>query len=154
MVLGPFGGGERAPLALRRGLGWRGWLLDAVRDLHTWLIRFDPITRWACADAVAIYVKTAQPGRRCRGAIGTRSMCARDRHARGRRAAAAEHRAGEPLRLLFAGRFLYWKGMHFGMRALPAARPRHRGSVDDARRGPEEQAWRALADELELGPCG
>lgn len=33
MVLGPLGGGERAPFALRRGFGWRDWLIDAVRDL-------------------------------------------------------------------------------------------------------------------------
>ena len=27
-------------------------------------------------------------------------------------------RAGEPLRLLFAARFLYWKGMHLGLKAV------------------------------------
>jgi hypothetical protein len=59
MVLGPLGGGERAPFALRRGFGWRDWLIDAVRDLHTWLIRFDPITRWeAIADALEELART------------------------------------------------------------------------------------------------
>jgi hypothetical protein len=56
LVLGPLGGGERAPFALRRGFRWRGWLIDLVRDLHTWLIRLDPITRRACADALVVYV--------------------------------------------------------------------------------------------------
>ncbi len=152
MVLGPLGGGERAPLALRRGLRWRGWLLDAVRDLHTWLMRFDPITRWACADAVAIYVKTAQSGRvlparhrdkiDVRLEIGTREVAEQAR---------PEHRAGEPLKLLFAGRFLYWKGMHFGIEGLSRLLDRGiEARLTMLGRGPEEAAWRQLAAELEV----
>jgi glycosyltransferase involved in cell wall biosynthesis len=153
LVLGPVGGGERAPMALRRGFGWRGWLIDLVRDLHTWLIRFDPITRRACADALVIYVKTDQSRRalpeRHQGKIavhleiGTRAV---DRER------PRERRAGEPLRLMFAGRFLYWKGMHLGLRGF--ARLLERGI--EARltmlgAGPDEQAWRRLADELGVG---
>ncbi len=63
LVLGPVGGGERAPFALRRGFRWRGWLIDLARDLHTFLIRFDPITRRACADALVVYVKTEESRR-------------------------------------------------------------------------------------------
>jgi glycosyltransferase involved in cell wall biosynthesis len=152
LVLGPLGGGERAPLALRRGFGWRGWLTDAVRDLHTWLIRFDPITRQACADAVAIYVKTAQSERvlparhrdkiQVRLEIGTRAVPDLPRR---------ERRPGGPLRLLFAGRFLYWKGMHLGLQGL--SRLLDRGV--EARltllgRGPSESVWRRLATELKI----
>ena len=94
LVLGPLGGGERAPMALRRGFGWRGWLIDLVRDLHTWLIRFDPITRRACADALVIYVKTEQ-SRRALPAAPSRQdrRASRDRHARGRGRAARASRA-------------------------------------------------------------
>lgn len=150
LALGPLGGGERAPWALRRGLGWRGWLLDAVRDLHTFLIRFDPITRRACADALVIYVKTEQSRQALPARyhdkvvvhleIGTREVSDAPR---------PERRPGEPLRLLFAGRFLYWKGMHLGLRGL--AEVLARGV--DARltmlgQGPDEAAWRRLAQEL------
>jgi glycosyltransferase involved in cell wall biosynthesis len=153
LVLGPLGGGERAPLALRRSLSWRGWLLEAVRDVHTFLIRFDPITRRACKDARVIYVKTEQSRaalpRRFRDKavvqmeIGTKDMAMPAR---------PTCEPDAPLRLLYAGRFLYWKGMHFGLRAL--AELRARGV--DARLtmlggGPDEQAWRKLAEELGLG---
>ncbi len=152
MVLGPLGGGERAPLALRRGFGWRGWLLDAVRDLHTWLIRFDPITRWACADAAAIYVKTAQsrealPARYhdkidVRLEIGTREVADPTR---------LEHRAGQPLKLLFAGRFLYWKGMHLGFEGLSRLLDRGvEARLTMLGHGPDEGAWRRLAEQLEV----
>ncbi len=152
MVLGPLGGGEHAPFALRRGLHWRGWLIDAVRDLHTWLIRFDPITRGACADAVAIYVKTAQSGRALparyqdkigvRLEIGTREVADPPR---------LERLAGRPLRLLFAGRFLYWKGMHLGLEGLGRLLDRGiEARLTMLGRGPSEAAWRELAAELEI----
>jgi glycosyltransferase involved in cell wall biosynthesis len=150
LVLGPLGGGERAPFALRRGFGWRGWLTDLLRDLHGWLIRFDPITRRACADALVIYVKTGQSRRALPARwhdktavhleIGTREIAARP---------PPERAPGAPLRLLFAGRFLYWKGMHLGLLGL--AELFRRGV--DARltmlgRGPDEQSWRRLAGDL------
>jgi len=153
LVLGPLGGGERAPLALRRGFGWRGWLTDLARDLHSWLLRFDPITRRACADALVIYVKTAQSRRalptrwHAKTAvhleIGTREVDPSPRPARA---------SGAPLRLLFAGRFLYWKGMHLGLLGLAELL----GRGVDARltmlgRGPDEQRWRQLAADLGIG---
>jgi glycosyltransferase involved in cell wall biosynthesis len=150
LVLGPVGGGERAPLALRRGFGWRGWLIDLARDLHTYLIRFDPITRRACADALVVYVKTEESRRALPARfhdkiavhleIGTREAALPPEDAR---------RDEEPLRFLYAGRFLYWKGMHLGLRAFAvllrrgvAARLTMLGA------GPDEQAWRQLAEEL------
>jgi glycosyltransferase involved in cell wall biosynthesis len=150
LVLGPLGGGERAPWALRWGLGFRGLLLEAIRDAHTFLIRFDPITRRACADALVIYVKTEQsraalPRRhRSRAVvqleIGTGPQDDRPKPPRA---------PGAPLRLLYAGRLLYWKGMHLGLKAL--AEVRSRGV--DARltmlgSGPAEEDWRRLAAQL------
>jgi glycosyltransferase involved in cell wall biosynthesis len=153
LVLGPLGGGERAPFALRRGFGRRGWLLDLVRDLHTWAIRFDPITRRACADALVVYVKTAQSARalparhrdkiQVRLEIGTRAAEAEPRPAR---------RADQPLRLLFCGRFLYWKGMHLGLRALAGLTARGvPARLTMVGHGPSEARWRQLADRLGIG---
>jgi glycosyltransferase involved in cell wall biosynthesis len=154
LVLGPLGGGERAPFALRRGFGWRAWLTDLVRDQHTWLIRFDPITRFACADALVVYVKTAQsravlPARHhgkieVRLEIGSREVAARPR---------PEHRPGQPLKLLFAGRFLYWKGMHLGLMALAELSRRGvEARLTMLGQGPEEEVWRRLAADLGIAP--
>ena len=60
LVLGPVGGGERAPMALRKSFRWSGWLTDLARDIHTNALRFDPITRSACRQALAIYVITRE----------------------------------------------------------------------------------------------
>ena len=57
-----------------------------------------------------------------------------------------------PLRLIYAGRFLYWKGMNMGLRAIAEARAR---GVDVrltmVGSGPDEAPWRRLAGELGLG---
>jgi len=152
LVLGPLGGGERAPMALRRSFPWRGWMRDLIRDLHTFSLRLDPITRRACADALVVYVKTEESRRalprRSRGKAAVRwELGIRDLEPSAHR----ERAPGEPLRLLYAGRFLYWKGMHLGLEAL--ARARAAGA--DIRltllgRGPDEAAWRRLAAELDL----
>lgn len=151
LVLGPLGGGERAPLALRRGLPFGGWLKDLVRDAHTALVRFDPVTRRACNDALVTYVKTPQ----------SRSVLPRRDWARiavemevgihDVAPAAPERGPGRPFRLLFAGRFLYWKGMHLGLRGLQ----RYLARGGEARltmvgKGPNEAVWRQLAKDLEV----
>jgi glycosyltransferase involved in cell wall biosynthesis len=150
LVLGPLGGGERAPLALRRGLGWRGWLKDEIRDLHTWLIRFDPITRRACDDALVIYVKTPQSARalpgRYRGKVAVQMEIGIDEVSRLPR---PEREADAPFRLLYAGRFVYWKGMHLGLKAF--AEFCHGGGkarLTMLGGGPEARAWRRLARAL------
>ena len=153
LVLGPLGGGERAPYALRSGLGWKGWIKDAVRDLHTWLLRFDPITRHACRHAIVVFVKTGQ-SRAALPAAGRRKAVVQSELGLHRVTTSmrAVRPLDAPLRVMFAGRFLYWKGMDLGLRAL--ARHRVRGGrtrLSMVGRGPEEAAWRALAAALGLG---
>jgi len=149
LVLGPVGGGERAPFALRRSLPWRGWFRDLVRDLHTRLLVFDPVTRAACAQALVVYVKTrhsreALP-RRFHHKIAIRMEIGIDEVAPPR----PERAHDAPLRLLYAGRFIYWKGMHFGLRALATARARGvEVRLTMLGQGPDERWWRGMARDL------
>jgi glycosyltransferase involved in cell wall biosynthesis len=150
LVLGPLGGGERAPLALRRSLPWGGWLKDLVRDLHTWLIRFDPITRRACEQALVVYVKTKESGHALPRRFHPKIAIEMEIGIAPVEAQTRPERAPDtPLRLLYAGRFLYWKGMHLGLRALAEARARGElAEITMLGRGPGEASWRALAREL------
>ena len=151
LVLGPLGGGERAPLALRRGLPPGGWLKDLVRDLHTSLVRFDPVTRRACRDALVTYVKTPQskvvlPRRdwdriAVEMEVGIRKVAD----------PAPERGPARPFRLLFAGRFLYWKGMHLGLKGLSTYLARGgEARLTMVGKGPSEAVWRRLAQDLDL----
>lgn len=154
LVLGPLGGGERAPWPLRRGYRWRALLYDLVRDLHTALIRFDPITRHACASALVTYVKTAE----LRAVLPARHRPKVAVHMEiGIHEVDPEphppQAAGEPLRLIYAGRFLYWKGMHLGLEGLAEARRRGvEVCLTMLGRGPDEGHWRGCATRLGLDP--
>ena len=153
-IFGPVGGGERAPWRLRRGYGWRGWILDALRDMHNFLIRADPLMRRTFWQAEVIYAKTIQsrlviprkywPKVRCQIEIGLGlppTLAATP--------SAAPNKS--EFRVLYVGRFLYWKGMHLGL----AAFARMRAQYPDARltiigQGPEEKRWRWLVEQLEI----
>ncbi|MGL4395315.1 MAG: glycosyltransferase family 4 protein [Hyphomicrobium sp.] len=148
LVLGPLGGGERAPLALRKSLPWGSWLKELARDAHTSLLALDPMTRRACADAVVIYAKTRQTAdvlpRASRRKVNVRFELGTAPVARCQRTPRA---AGGPIRLMYAGQFVFWKGMHLGLRAVAEARARgHDVHLTMVGSGPDEPHFRRLAD--------
>ncbi len=150
-VLGPLGGGERAPFRLRRGLGPRGFAVDLLRDAANLAARLDPMLRRCLDQANAIYVKTEE----------TRRALPRRHRARARIAAEigvdpaavrtpkAAPAPANGLRLLFVGRFVSWKGGHLAIAALArliAADPGARLTM--VGRGAAGARWRRLARRL------
>jgi glycosyltransferase involved in cell wall biosynthesis len=151
-ILGPVGGGETAPLALRRGMGARAWLLDLVRDGLNLIARIDPITRSALRAARLIYVSSPDTARlvpdRLQDKVRVRLQIGIDEQEL-LEAAESDPHADSELRLLYGGRCLGWKGMHLGLEAL--ARLRAGGwpaRLSIAGTGPAEQRWRAIARRL------
>lgn len=149
-IVGPLGGGERAPLALRRHYSWREYFQAALRDAANRLAHFDPWLRSAYAQAGLILAKTPQtrqwlaPQHRakadCMLEIGISAV---------REPAAASPPAHGGLRLLYVGRFLSFKGMGLGLRAF--ARLRAQGvdaTLTMIGRGPEDAHWRGLSERL------
>jgi glycosyltransferase involved in cell wall biosynthesis len=120
-VVGPLGGGERAPAHLYKGTPWRGRLREAVRDLVLYSFCVDPFAQWALGRADIIFCRTADtagfiPGRMkskvvVAHEIGAPTPCPRP----------------EPLSIkprttfLFAGRLLPLKGLHLAVAALADA---------------------------------
>lgn len=152
LILGPLGGGERAPFNLRQVYPWSGWFSDLARDIHTWSLRLDPITRRAVSQALLVYAKTTEsrdalPGNprepiRLHIEIGIPDGSTPQRSLRDPNA---------PFRLLFAGRFLHWKGMAIGLRAIAAARAKGiDAQLTMVGAGPQDTAWRELANQLGL----
>jgi glycosyltransferase involved in cell wall biosynthesis len=151
-VLGPVGGGERAPFVLRAGMGARGWSLELVRDGLNLLARYDPLTRQALAAARLIYVSSRDTARlvpwRHQAKVRIALQVGIELPAIG----AEEHPAtgiDRPLRLLFVGRCLAWKGIHIGLEALAEVLRRGRRTrLTIAGSGPAEARWRAQAQRL------
>ncbi|HET6889528.1 MAG TPA: glycosyltransferase [Pyrinomonadaceae bacterium] len=156
-VFGPAAGGERAPWRLRWGYGFRGWVIDAFRDLMNLLVKFDPLMRRTFRKAERIYVTSAQTlallpsGARAKGRIHLAIGCDPDD---GRQVAvkrAERSLSRELFRVLYIGRFVYWKGGHLGLLAFAHLLK----SKIDARlslvgKGPDEARWRRLADKLSI----
>jgi glycosyltransferase involved in cell wall biosynthesis len=125
-VIGPLGGGDRAPMALRKSFPWREWCTELLRDIYNWALRADPITRSAFRDARVIILRTqassvAVPPRyrnkvHIKVGLGITEAV--------QEVGAAPRMPGEPFRLLYAGNLFYLKGMHLGIRALAGARAR------------------------------
>lgn len=118
LIIGPVGGGETSPSGLRDGFNLRGRVLESVRDLSNATIEFNPIVRRGLRDAKVIFARTSD----------TRDMLSPRLRAKTRvqmelgvtRAQIGVPRPPRPSRrkLLFAGRLLYWKGVHIAVEAM------------------------------------
>jgi glycosyltransferase involved in cell wall biosynthesis len=149
-IFGPVAGGETAPLRLRWGCGWKGFLRDALRDVSNLFIRVDPLVRSTMRQATRIFVTSEQTRSLVpllyRQKAALRLAIGYDDRAAAWRDASGEH---EGFSLLYVGEFLYLKGMHLGLRAfslLLASCPKARLTLIG--KGPAERQWRRLAMEL------
>jgi glycosyltransferase involved in cell wall biosynthesis len=119
-IFGPVGGGEDTPRRLRRGLGWRGRLWDALRRAPR-----RPIALWmeSTYESATEIVTTTQetleaiPAKHrhkawSRQAVGIDAQFTRPG------ANCPTARQGSRLELLFVGRLLPWKGLHLVFKAL------------------------------------
>jgi len=154
LILGPLGGAERAPLALRRHYPLRGWLLEGLRDLANILGRYDPSVRAMFRRAALILVKTPEsmawlpaPYRhkaQCMLEIGIETRVEPSGTLTG-----TPVTAGKVLKLVYVGRFLPLKGMGLGLRALGKLRSRGVGfHLTMIGQGPERQRWQTLSGAL------
>jgi glycosyltransferase involved in cell wall biosynthesis len=123
-ILGPLGGGERAPYALRKSYPIRGVISDLARDLANFLCKFDPLLYISFKRAQTILCKTPEtlaaiPSRfhtKCRvqleigndDTISAVSLSNATQFCKG-------------LRIAFVGRLIYWKGAHLAIKAFAKA---------------------------------
>jgi glycosyltransferase involved in cell wall biosynthesis len=148
-VVGPIGGGERAPFRLRRGMPLRGWFAELLRDLGILFQRFNPLARQAFSTAERIYVTTPQslqlvPAKwhfktRIHEGIAIEGPAIKTENL---------PRPTSP-RFVFAGRLLHWKGVHLAIRALAESRETVReATLTIFGVGPEEVRLQNLAKKL------
>jgi glycosyltransferase involved in cell wall biosynthesis len=151
-VFGPVGGGEDAPWSLKRSLPWREQCKEALRSTANALARFDPTLAWALRRTSLVLAKTEDTRRALPAQARGRALVLPEIGIDvppGRTVAARAPDA--PLRVLFAGRLLGWKGAHLALRAV--AQARRRGAALDftlVGSGPMRERLRRLADQLQL----
>lgn len=160
-IVGPLGGAERAPLELRKYCSMAGKLKDGVRDIANSLARLDPWVRQMYSQASLILMKTPQsmewlPSQyrgkaQCMLEIGVDEIAAPQSQAV---ASTAKVKRQQTLHVLYVGRFIYWKGMDLGLRAIADLRARGIPvRITMIGQGPARQRWQKLAAELKLASC-
>src|SRR5262249_38743622 len=124
---------------LRDGFSFRGRILETLRDLSNSTISINPVLRRGLDDAAVIFAKTADTRNLLRGALRKKTVVFSELGIREVHTASPRTQAQKPPSLLYAGRLLYWKGVHIAIQAfaelltkIPTARLTIVGS------GPEE----------------
>jgi glycosyltransferase involved in cell wall biosynthesis len=130
LAIGPVGGGEGAPSRLYRSWPWRERLFYRLRALSINASRFDPFVRMSMASASCVLAKTretraalprtAWPKTFQASELGVAPLAQASRRKRVRNPT-------QPLRLLYAGRFLGGKGVVY---VVDCVRELHRRGVN------------------------
>ena len=148
-VFGPVGGGERAPVRLRRSLRWADRVREFVRDLILMSGRFDPLVNLSVRSAAVVFVKTQETAAVLPRGVAPRIVCTPEI---GAPASVRDVRlpgaSRDDFRLLMVGRLIGWKGVHLAMAALSRLRPDEPVSMDVVGKGAAEAWLRLLAQRL------
>jgi len=72
--IGPIGGGETSPTSLRDELGFRGGVLERIRDLSNSTITINPMVRPGLTSASVIFVSTTDTQNLFNGALRNKTV--------------------------------------------------------------------------------
>ena len=146
LIIGPLGGGETSPPSLRRRLPLKGRVLEWLRDFSSATILVNPMVRAGLRQAAVIFARTAETrnvlGPRLRGKTLVMMEMGISQDLIGHPRSACQ----SPPKLLFAGRLIYWKGIHIAIEALAQLAEKLPGtSLTIVGSGPDENSLRAEA---------
>ncbi len=152
LIMGPLGGGETSPLSLRDGFHFRAKVTETIRDLSNATIKMNPIVRSGLTKSAVIFLRTPDTLRILGRPMRKKAITFFDLGLEPQQACVPRMAREKPLKLLYAGRLLYWKGVHIAIRAFAQVSSR----MPDAHftvvgRGPEEGRLKAQAAAHHLG---
>ena len=152
-IFGPLGGGEDAPISLKRAIRGKERVKEVLRAVLNKMALLDPFLWFAFSKSTVILTKTADTRRALPWPFRRRAIVYPEigiDPVLG--AAPCQRRKDEPLRVLFAGRLLGWKGAHLAIRALIVARSRGiNAELTIVGRGPYEDELRRVATTAQVG---
>jgi glycosyltransferase involved in cell wall biosynthesis len=129
LIVGPVGGGETSPPGLRDALGFRGRLLERIRDFSSAMVTLSPITRAGLVDAAVIFASTSQTRDLFKGPLRDKTIVFSQLGLPGLPVRCPPRIWNDAPKFLYAGRLLYWKGVHIALLAFAELV----GRVKDAR---------------------
>ena len=117
LIIGPVGGGETSPRSLRDALGARGGMLERIRDVSNATITVNPIVRRGFRDAAVIFVSTSDTQQLFKDSLHDKTVVF-SQLGLTEMPPVRRRQFNQPPKFLYAGRLLYWKGVHIALRAL------------------------------------
>ena len=117
LIIGPVGGGETSPQSLRDKLGARGRMLEWIRDISNATITLNPVMRKGFRDAAAIFVSTRDTQKLFKGSLHQKTVVF-SQLGLTKLPPVQQRQWSRPPKFLYAGRLLYWKGVHIALRAF------------------------------------
>jgi len=118
LIIGPIGGGETSPSSLRDGFGLKGRILETLRDLTNATITINPLVCGGLSDASIIFASTADTRNLLRGPLRKKTVVFSQLGIQKGQLGSLRTARQTPPRLLYAGRLLYWKGVHIALEAF------------------------------------
>lgn len=159
LIIGPVGGGETSPPSLRDEIGLRGRILEGIRDLSNSTIAMNPLVRSGLARASVIFVSTADTQNLFKGALRDKATVFTQLGLPNLPSGRLPRSPSGPPRFLYAGRLLYWKGVHIAIRAfaevvrqIPSARFTIVGSGPERSRLEDDVRHNKLLGSVEFIP--
>ena len=152
MIFGPAGGGETSPANLRDRFPLRGRILEFARDLSNATIELNPIARQGLRDAAVIFARTSDTKALLSPPLRAKTYVQMELGVTTKQIGEPRPIRNTPRKLLYAGRLLYWKGVHIAIEAMS----RLVAHMPDAHltivgNGPEEGRLKAEIAERNLG---
>lgn len=146
-IFGPLGGGEDAPIRLKRAIRGKEWVKEIVRTFLNKIVLLDPLLWLALSRTTVILTKTVDTRRALPWPFRERAIVFPEVGIDPvLNASPCQRGKKEPLRVLFVGRLLGWKGAHLAIRALLEARSRGLNvELTIVGRGPYEHELRRIA---------
>lgn len=118
LIIGPVGGGETSPASLRDRMPLRGRVLESVRDLSNATIELNPIVRQGLRKAGVIFARTADTKNLLSPPLRAKTYVQMELGVMPTQIGAPRPVRQTPRKLLYAGRLLYWKGVHIAVEAM------------------------------------
>lgn len=118
LIIGPVGGGETSPAKLRDRFPLRGRVLEGVRDFSNATIELNPIVRQGLRKAGVIFARTADTKNLLSPPLRAKTYVQMELGVTPAQIGSPRPIRKMPRKLLYAGRLLYWKGVHLAIEAM------------------------------------
>ncbi|MGV3502905.1 MAG: glycosyltransferase family 4 protein [Adhaeribacter sp.] len=143
-IFGPVGGGENYPFTIKKAFPYKFVLLEVLRDMINKLFLLNPLLLWTFHKSTLIVCRTSQtlgliPKRYHHKCIVEIGICVPEHDHRGPGGAGLRE-GPAPLRMLYAGRPVYWKGLHFVIAAYARVLQKYPDTEFHVS-GPGDPAW-------------